>query len=78
MQAGPQSDSGNSIEPYKIIENKIKMISKLQENKIGDFEKLEEIKKSMINDGSFTQADNEYLEEKYDEYKNSESAKDKK
>ena len=50
MQTGSQSDSGNNMEPHKIIENKLQMISKLQENKIGDYEKLEEIKKSLINE----------------------------
>jgi len=78
MQTGSQSDSGNNMEPHKIIENKLQMISKLQENKIGDFEKLEEIKKSLINEGVFSEDDYEYLEEKYDEYKKSDSANEKK
>jgi len=36
---------------------------------MGDYDKLEAIKKSLIDDGSFTQEANDYLEEKYAEYK---------
>jgi hypothetical protein len=71
MQTGSSSDSLNDFEPQQIIEDKIRRISKLQENKIGDYNKLEEIKKSLIDDGTFTQASNDYLEEKYEEYENS-------
>jgi hypothetical protein len=71
MQTGSSSDSLNDLEPHQIIEDKIRRISKLQENKIGDYNKLEEIKKSLIDDGTFTQADNDYLEEKYEEYEKS-------
>ena len=45
------------------------MISKLQERKIGNYEKLEAIKKSMIADSSFSKKDNDYLQTKYEEYK---------
>jgi hypothetical protein len=78
MQTGSPSDSLNDLEPHQIIEDKLRRISKLQENKIGDYNKWEEIKKSLIDDGTFTQADNDYLEEKYEEYKNFESANEKK
>jgi len=69
MQAGSQLDTANDIEPEQIIENKLSIISKLQEYKIGDNHKLEEIKQSLIDDGSFTLEANDYLEEKYEEYK---------
>ncbi len=64
-------------EPEKIIENKLRIISKLQEHKIGDIYKLEAIKKSLIDDGSFTLEVNDYLEKKYEEYKKLSESKDK-
>lgn len=53
----------------QIIKKKVRMISELQERKIGNYEKLEAIKKSLIADATFTQKDNDYLETKYEEYK---------
>ena len=69
MQEDSQLDNIDDIEPEQIIENKLRIISKLQEYKIGDNHKLEEIKQLLIADGSFTQEANDYLEEKYEEYK---------
>ncbi len=76
MQADPISDAADIL-PDQIIEDKIKKVTKLKENKIGDYEKLEGIKKSLINDGAFSQSDNNYLEEKYEEYENLESKDEK-
>ena len=53
----------------KIIQDKLDIISKLKESEIGDNEKLETIKKLLIENGSFTQEDTDYLEKKYAEYK---------
>jgi len=69
MPKDSQSDNVDDIEPEQIIENKLHIISKLLEYKIGDYHKLELIKQSLIVDGSFTLEDNDYLEEKYEEYK---------
>jgi len=69
MQKGSLSNNVDDTEPEQIIENKLSIISKLQEFKIGDNHKLEEIKQSLIADGSFTQETNDYLEAKYEEYK---------
>ncbi len=69
MQEDSQLDNVDDIEPEQIIENKLHIISKLQEFKIGDSHKLEEFKQLLIADGSFTQEANDYLEEKYEEYK---------
>jgi len=69
MQKGSLSNNVVDTEPEQIIENKLSIISKLQEYKIGDNHKLEEIKQSLIADGSFTQETNDYLEAKYEEYK---------
>ena len=63
------SNNANDINPEKIVQSKLSIISKLQKYKIGDNDKLEAIKKSLIDDGSFTQEGNDYLEEKYGEYK---------
>ena len=63
------SNNANDIDPEKIVQSKLSIISKLQKYKIGDNDKLEAIKKSLIDDGSFTQEGNDYLEEKYGEYK---------
>jgi len=68
-QIRSQADYEKKIPLEQIIKNKISKISKLQEHKIGNYEKLEAIKKSLIADASFTQKDNEYLETKYEEYK---------
>ena len=77
MQEDSQLDNIEDIEPEQIIENKLSIISKLQECKIGDYHKLEEIKQLLIADGSFTQEANDYLEEKYEEYKKLSESKDK-
>ena len=69
MQKDSQSDNVDDIEPEQIIENKLHIISKLLEYKIGDYHKLELIKQSLIADGSFTIEANDYLEAKYEEYK---------
>ncbi len=69
MQKDSQLDNIDDIEPEQIIENKLRIISKLQEYKIGDNHKLEEIKQTLIADGSFTLEANDYLEAKYEEYK---------
>jgi len=69
MQKDSQSDNVDDIEPKQIIENKLHIISKLLEYKIGDYHKLQLIKQSLIDDGSFTLEVNDYLEEKYEEYK---------
>jgi hypothetical protein len=63
------SNNANDIDPEKIVQSKISIISKLQKYKIGDNDKLEAIKKSLIEDESFTQEGYDYLEEKYGEYK---------
>jgi len=76
MQKDSQSDNIDDIEPDQIIENKLGIISKLQEYKIGDNHKLEEIKQLLIADGSFTQEANDYLEAKYEEYKKTKKKSD--
>jgi len=77
MQKDSQLDNVGDEGPEQIIENKLHIISKLQEYKIGDYHKLEEIKQSLIADGSFTLEANGYLEEKYEEYKKLSESKDK-
>jgi hypothetical protein len=69
MQKDSHIENIEDIEPDQIIENKLRIISKLEEYKIGDNHKLEEIKQLLIADGSFTQEANDYLEAKYEEYK---------
>ena len=69
MQKDSHIENIDDIEPDQIIENKLRIISKLEEYKIGDNHKLEEIKQLLIADGSFTQEANDYLETKYEEYK---------
>ena len=71
-----ESDSEDHLDPDIIIQNKLLMIINLQENKIGDHEKLEEIKKSLIDDGSFSLADTEYIEEKLEELEKKVKSKD--
>ena len=68
-QTRSQADYEKKIPLEQIIKSKVRLISKLQEHKIGNYEKLEAIKKSLIADASFTQKDNDYLETKYEEYK---------
>lgn len=68
MQTRTKSKKENIQSPEQFIENKIRLISKLQENNIGDYEKLEKIKKSLIADGSFNIKDNKYIESKLEEY----------
>ena len=69
MQTSTKSKKENIQSPEQFIENKIRLILKLQENKIGDYEKLEKIKKSLIADGSFNIKDNKYIESQLEEYK---------
>jgi len=68
-QTKSPSNNANDIDPEKIVESKLSIIAKLQKYKMGDNDKLEAIKKSLIDDGSFTQEGNDYLEEQYAEYK---------
>lgn len=68
IKTGVETDDANALDPEVLIQNKVRMISKLQENKIGDEEKLEKIKKDLIDYGSFTKADNDYLEKQFAEY----------
>ena len=69
LQSKSPSNNANDIDPEKIVQSKLSIISKLQKYKIGDNDKLEAIKKPLIEDGSFTQEGYDYLEEKYGEYK---------
>ena len=69
MQVGQESNSAKDILPPQIIKNKLRIISKLQECKIGDNDRLEAIKKSLKDGDIFTKNDNDYLETKYEEYK---------
>ena len=62
------AESNEMSELDKMVEAKVQLISILQESKIGDFNKLETIKKSLIEDNLFSFESNEYLEEKYSEY----------
>jgi len=71
IQSSTQSTSLNDLQIDHLVRDKVSLISKLQENKFGDFDKLEKIKKLLIEDSTFTQDSNDYLEEKYEEYKNS-------
>jgi hypothetical protein len=64
-----QSSSTDEAHIDKIIQDKLDIISKLKESDIGENEKLDAIKKSLIENGSFTQEDTDYLEKKYAEYK---------
>ena len=69
MQTKTNSHNKDILDPNQFIVNKLQMISKLQENKIGDYEKLEKIKKSLITDGSLNLKDSKYIETQYEEYK---------
>ena len=69
MQTNTNSHNKDILDPNQFIVNKLQMISKLQENKIGDYEKLEKIKKSLITDGSLNLKDSKYIETQYEEYK---------
>ena len=64
-----QSSPTDETHIDKIIQDKLDIISKLKESDIGENEKLDAIKKSLIENGSFTQEDTDYLEKKYAEYK---------
>ena len=44
------SNNANDIDPEKIIESKLCIIAKLQKYKMGDNDKLEAIKKSLIDE----------------------------
>ena len=69
MQIGKESKNADGIHPRQIIKNKLQIISILQENNIGDNNRLNAIKKSLKTGDDFTKEDNDYLETKYDEYK---------
>ena len=64
-----QSSPTDEAQIDKIIQDKLDIISKLKESDIGENEKLDGIKKSLIENGSFSQEDTDYLEKKYAEYK---------
>ncbi len=57
------------IDLEQIIENKLRLIFKLQECSIGDKNRLESIKELLITDGVFTKKDNDYIEKIYEQYK---------
>ena len=69
MKEDPSSNRANKFAPNQIIKNKLQIISKLQEKKIGDQERLETIKDSLLSGETFTFTDNNYLETQYEEYK---------
>ena len=64
-----EPETVRSIDIESIIENKIQVILKLEEYKIGSKIRLEAIKNSLRIYGSFTKNDNDYIETKYEEYK---------
>ena len=68
IKTDAEADDANALDPEVLIQHKIRMISKLQENKIGENEKLEKIKNDLKDYGTFTKEDNEYLEEQFAEY----------
>jgi hypothetical protein len=68
IKTDAEADDANALDPEVLIQHKIRMISKLQENKIGENEKLEKIKKDLKDYGTFTKEDNDYLEEQFAEY----------
>jgi protein-disulfide isomerase len=67
-----QSDSSqsnlNEFDVEKLIQDKLRIISELQKHKIGNYQKLEKIKQSLIENESFNQEDGDYLQKKYEEY----------
>jgi len=69
MQVREESKNADDIHPRQIIKNKLQIISELQDHKIGDNNRLDEIKKSLKTGDDFTKEDNTYLETKYEEYK---------
>jgi len=66
---GSQSDIIKGLDLDQMIENKIRIILKLQQYKLGNYNRLEGIKKSLITDGIFTKKDNEYVESTFEQYK---------
>ncbi len=68
MQTRKKIDGKKIPDLDEFVENKILIIETLQKNKLGNYEKLEKIKKSLKSDGSFTLKDNKYLETVYSEY----------
>ncbi len=64
-----QPEIVKGIDPELIIENKLHLILKLEEYKIGDKTRLETIKESLITEGVFTKNDNDYIETIYEQYK---------
>jgi len=77
MQADSTSYSVKDEQLGEIIDSKVSLISKLQEKEIGDYEKLEHIKKSLIDKGLFTEDHHDYLESLNKEYENSNSKDEK-
>ena len=69
MQVGQKSNSVKDVLPPQIIKNKLHIISKLQEYRIGDNDRLEAIKKSLKTGEIFTKNNDDYLKTKYEEYK---------
>ena len=69
MKEDSSTNPANKFAPNQIIKNKLQIISKLQEKKIGDQERLEAIKESLLSGETFTFTDNNYLETQYEEYK---------
>ena len=65
----PQLTPTNSIQIDQIIKDKIQKITKLQENQLGDHDRLENFKKSLKETGTFSKVDNEYFEKIYETYK---------
>ncbi|HUT05802.1 MAG TPA: lamin tail domain-containing protein [Nitrosopumilaceae archaeon] len=70
MQTNKNLNKEKIPSPEQFIENKIRLILNLQENKIGDFDKLEKIKNSLMADRAFTLKDNKYIESQNEEFKN--------
>ena len=67
--SNPEIEIVRGIDHNPMIENKIKMILKLEKYHIGDRAKLDEIKNSLLVEGSFTKKDNDYIEKSYEQYK---------
>jgi len=63
------SPAQNKSKLHLMMENKVRMVTTLQENNLGDYDRLENIKKDLIDSGTFTEESNDYLEENYEEYK---------
>jgi len=64
-----QTEIVRGIDPIPMVENKIQMILKLEKYHIGNKVRLDEIKNSLLSEGSFTKKDNDYIETQYEQYK---------